>query len=95
MLATHGLEALEVLRKEKPDIILLDCHMPELDGYETVARIRADEETYGRPTVVALTASVREDAEERCREAGMDHFLQKPVRLRELSSLLNTLKPSF
>ena len=95
LLATHGLEALEVLRKEKPDIILLDCHMPELDGYETVARIRADEETYGRPTVVALTASVREDAEERCREAGMDHFLQKPVRLRELSSLLNTLKPSF
>ena len=92
LLATNGLEVLDILQKEEPDVILLDCHMPELDGYETVARIRADEETYGRPIVVALTASVREDAEKRCREAGMNHFLQKPVRLRELSSLLGALK---
>jgi signal transduction histidine kinase/CheY-like chemotaxis protein len=86
--AEDGLEALRTLASSRPDLVLLDCHMPGLDGFATATSVRKDPEKYGRPTIVALTASIRPDAEQRCLDSGMDDFLQKPIRFSELCQKL-------
>lgn len=92
--AADGELALEYLEENHPDLILLDCHMPKLDGFETARRINVQPEKYGNPIIVALTASVEPHAEERCREAGMHHFLQKPLRFLDLYHKLKDLVPT-
>lgn len=88
LLAEDGSSALEVLARERVDVVLLDCHMPVMDGYEAAARIKSDPAVYGNPIVIALTAAADQDAQERCLQAGMDDFLRKPVRHIDLRQKL-------
>ena len=73
-----------------PDLVLMDCQMPRMDGYDATRRIRAREREAGRPHVpiVALTANAYGADLERCRAAGMDGHLAKPFRREELIALL-------
>ncbi|MFM7103338.1 MAG: response regulator, partial [Verrucomicrobiota bacterium] len=82
--AAHGREVLEAVRRQRYDVILMDCQMPELDGYETTRRLRREEAdgTYGPRAahyVVALTANAMAGDREKCLAAGMDDFLTKPM----------------
>jgi CheY-like chemotaxis protein len=84
-----GAEALETAREEAYDVILMDVQMPEMDGLEATRRLRAEQPPDEQPYVVALTASVMEEDRRRCRQAGMDAFLSKPVQQDELARTLN------
>ncbi|MDL5034190.1 ATP-binding protein [Pelomonas sp. APW6] len=88
--AESGRQALELLRREAFELVLMDCLMPELSGYETTARWREDERRLGRPRVpiVALTASSAPQDRERCEDAGMDGYLLKPFCMEQLMELL-------
>jgi signal transduction histidine kinase/CheY-like chemotaxis protein len=88
LLANHGAEALRLLETETVDLILMDCNMPVMDGYETTRRIRQKTELSGLP-IIALTANALSDERERCRAAGMDDYLAKPFRKDELAALLD------
>ena len=88
-LAAHGREALSILEGQDFDLVLMDCQMPDMDGYETTRRIRAGETGAARLPIIAMTAHVLEGERERCHEAGMDDFLAKPVALEELHELLS------
>ncbi|HCP22349.1 MAG TPA: hybrid sensor histidine kinase/response regulator, partial [Marinobacter hydrocarbonoclasticus] len=72
------------------DVVFMDCVMPRMDGYEATRQLRAWEINHGRSRVpvVALTASAMEEDEERCRQAGMDSFVAKPVNLEMLRAVL-------
>jgi CheY-like chemotaxis protein len=90
--ATNGLECLLLLDTFKPDLILMDVMMPEMDGNETTRRIRYRPDWAGIP-IVAVTASAGAEDERKCRAAGADAFLAKPVAydalLRTIGSLLS------
>ena len=88
--AINGIEAVERARSHTYDVILMDLQMPGLDGLETTRRIRAGRNGR-RPVVIALTASVMQDDQKRCREAGMDGYLVKPLRLETLAEALEKL----
>lgn len=88
LLAEDGSRALDVLTRERIDVVLLDCQMPVMDGYEAAARIKSDPGVYGSPIVIALTAAADQDAQDRCLRAGMDDFLRKPVRHIDLRQKL-------
>jgi len=85
--AAGGLEAIERAAQRAYDVILMDVQMPDLDGLEATRRIRIQERGR-RATIVALTANVFESDEARCRAAGMDAYLQKPLTLDTLSAAL-------
>jgi CheY-like chemotaxis protein len=89
-MATNGLEALDVLAREPVDIVLMDCQMPELDGYHATTRLRELEAREGRTRmpVIALTANALVGDRERCVAAGMDDYLPKPFTRRELCAVL-------
>jgi len=90
--AADGLEALEVLERERIDLVLMDVHMPKLGGYETARRIRASEHGTGRHLpIIALTAQAMNGDREKCLEAGMDGYVSKPLRLAELFTVMNQL----
>jgi two-component system, sensor histidine kinase len=95
-MAADGEEALMALRHEPlPDAILMDCHMPNLDGWETTRRIRdwvtssnTLEQRAALIPVIALTASAYPEERARCLEAGMNDFIAKPLKLAELEQAL-------
>ncbi|WP_316410998.1 hybrid sensor histidine kinase/response regulator [Mesoterricola sediminis] len=89
-LAGDGREAVEAARHETFDLILMDCMMPDLDGFEAARRIRRLEADAGRPRVpiVALTANATKEDMARSREAGMDDFLSKPYTSRALREMI-------
>ncbi|HWX04162.1 EAL domain-containing protein [Collimonas sp.] len=81
----NGWEAIEAIRRNHFDLILMDCNMPEMDGYEVTARIRNIEESGARHTpIVAMTANTQSGDVEKCLAAGMDDYLAKPITLIEL-----------
>ncbi|HBX56606.1 hybrid sensor histidine kinase/response regulator [Pseudomonas sp. UBA2684] len=86
--ADHGAEALEVLRGEAVDAILLDCQMPVMDGFATCRALRALPGCVELP-VLAITAHSHSGDRERCLAAGMSDYLAKPVKFEELRSLLH------
>jgi two-component system, sensor histidine kinase RpfC len=78
-IAVDGREAVERAREKAFDVILMDCQMPEMDGYAATLAIRADENVAGRHTpVMALTAHVTVDDKRKCLDCGMDDYLGKP-----------------
>jgi CheY-like chemotaxis protein len=89
--AANGTEVLRYLKKAAYDVILLDCEMPEMDGYETTRRIRMLEEESGLPRIciIAMTAHALPGDREQCLSAGMDDYLGKPVRAGELRRCLD------
>jgi PAS domain S-box-containing protein len=88
-ITTNGIDAVALANSEKFDLVLLDLHMPGMDGFEVIARLRAEERlTGGHLPVVALTARARAEDRERCFAAGMDEFLAKPVRADALWSTI-------
>jgi len=84
-MAVNGREALALLEREPFDLLLLDIHMPELDGFQVVGAIRERERTAGgHLPVIALTARSRKEDPERCLRAGMDEYLAKPFTAADL-----------
>jgi PAS domain S-box-containing protein len=94
--AVNGREALEALRRRRYDLVLMDCQMPVMDGFEATRRIRAGEaggENQHRP-IVALSAHVMTGFRERCLDAGMNDYLPKPVDpVRFAEAIERLLKP--
>jgi CheY-like chemotaxis protein len=85
----NGMEALRALEMKSYDLVLMDMQMPELDGLETTARIRLNERAGEKhQLVVALTANAMREDQERCRAAGMDAFLTKPIQFDKLDEVL-------
>jgi PAS domain S-box-containing protein len=85
----NGLEAVEALGRLPYDIVLMDCQMPECDGYQATGLIRQREEQgIGRTVIVALTANAMEGDRQRCLDAGMDDYLPKPLRFDDLKTVL-------
>ncbi|ADR61329.1 MULTISPECIES: response regulator [Pseudomonas] len=91
-LATQGAEALELLAREEFDLVLMDCNMPVMDGYEASRRIRQSGRWPELP-IVALTANAMPEERERCRAAGMNDYLAKPFRREELLALVDHWVP--
>jgi two-component system, sensor histidine kinase and response regulator len=84
-LANNGREALAMAQESVFDLLLLDVHMPELDGFQVIRAVRERERSAGgHLPVIALTARVRQEDRERCLAAGMDEFLAKPIEAAEL-----------
>lgn len=82
--AENGKEALEILAREPYDLVLLDMHMPVMDGREAIRRIRASSEPWAKIPVIALTADAMSGDREKCLALGMDGYVPKPVDQREL-----------
>ncbi|MBK1721114.1 ATP-binding protein [Thiocystis violacea] len=88
--AADGREALDLLRATRYDLVLMDCHMPGMDGFIAASEARRLERELGRAPVpiIALTADVQRGIEARCQAAGMDGYLSKPFDLAQLRSVL-------
>jgi len=84
-LASTGQAAVEAWEEKKFDLILMDLQMPELNGFEAAAAIREKEKIAGtRTPIIALSAHAQQEVEEECREADMDGYLSRPIKLAEL-----------
>lgn len=87
-IANNGREAVESLSRHDYDVILMDCHMPEMDGYETTAKIRSLDSDKSRTPIIAMTANVQAGEHEKCLAVGMDDFLSKPLKLQKIKEAL-------
>ncbi len=88
LVVSNGNEALDALRLSPYDLILMDCRMPEMDGYEATANIRRSETLESKIPIIALTANASKEDENRCKAAGMDAYLTKPVAKTDLEKML-------
>ncbi|CCK78447.1 hybrid sensor histidine kinase/response regulator [Desulfobacula toluolica] len=89
-LAVNGSQAVEIFLKELPDLVLMDCQMPEMDGYQAAGEIRKHEKALNiRTPIVALTAHALEGDKEKCLAAGMDDYLSKPFKSEMLQFIIN------
>ena len=86
--ASNGKDAIEMFANSHFDIILMDCQMPVMDGFEATERIREMEEPPKRIPIVAMTAGAMKEDRERCIASGMDDYLSKPIRASDLYDLL-------
>jgi two-component system, sensor histidine kinase len=88
--AANGHQALEMMRAQTWNVVLMDCQMPDIDGYATTHRWRSIEaaESLPRLPIVALTAHAMAGDRDKCMQAGMDDYLTKPVKLETLRSML-------
>ncbi len=87
--AENGRQAIEMIEVNSYRLVLMDCHLPVMDGFQTTALIRSKEDSsHQRLPIIALTANTLEADRERCLAAGMDGFLGKPFDLRQLQGVL-------
>jgi len=97
-IAEHGREAIGLWREQDYDLILMDCLMPNMDGYQATKKIRMEENGGSRIPIIALTANASEKDRAKCHKAGMDEVITKPYRKHELADLLDRWlndEPSF
>ncbi|HKQ62831.1 MAG TPA: response regulator [Candidatus Polarisedimenticolaceae bacterium] len=87
--AANGLEVVEALSRIAYDVVLMDCQMPEMDGFAATLAIRlAEASRGGHVPIIAMTANAMQGDRERCLEAGMDDYISKPVKIEELDRVL-------
>ncbi|MEH1938650.1 MAG: PAS domain S-box protein [Nostoc sp.] len=90
---TNGLEVLKALQKQPYDLVLMDVHMPEMDGLEATQKICQEWEVGFRPHIIAITANAMRGDREVCLAAGMDDYISKPIQLQELAEALSKCPP--
>ncbi len=86
--AANGLEAIDAVQRQPYDLLLMDVHMPEMDGLEASRRLNAMYPGPERPRIIAMTANAMQGDREECLAAGMDDYLSKPIRIEELCQIL-------
>jgi len=86
---SHGIEAMELARAHKPDLILMDIQLPEVSGLEVTRWLKQDEELKGIP-VIAITAFAMKGDEERIREGGCEAYLSKPISVSKFIATVRT-----
>lgn len=91
-IVANGIEAVEAVKRQPYDVIVMDVQMPEMDGMEATKCIRRECPAERQPHIIALTAGATSDDREGCIEAGMDQFITKPVRIAELHQALAEAK---
>jgi CheY-like chemotaxis protein len=91
--ATGGVEGLEKARADKPDVILLDIMMPDMDGYEVIKELRSDESTKGIP-VIFVTARTDAEHRERAESLGADGYVTKPYERNSLMEVIRRVAGS-
>jgi len=92
--AHDGIEALTLWRSSRYSLLLTDCHMPKMDGFQLTKAIRMEEKGDRRFPIIAVTANAMQGEAELCLEQGMDDYLPKPLRLEELRILLKKWLPN-
>jgi CheY-like chemotaxis protein len=91
-IAHNGAEAVELFCKHNYDVILMDVQMPEMDGYEATRKIRAiEQERGGHIPIIAMTAHAIKTYKDLCLEAGMDHYISKPIKQEQVFDLLASI----
>ncbi|MDZ8225730.1 MAG: PAS domain S-box protein [Nostoc sp. ChiVER01] len=90
---TNGLEVLKALQKQLYDLVLMDVHMPKMDGLEATRRICQEWGVGFRPHIIAITANAMRGDREVCLAAGMDDYISKPIQLQELAEALSKCPP--
>jgi CheY-like chemotaxis protein len=89
-----GLAALKALERDRYDLVLMDCQMPVLDGYDATAKIRSREGTGRHTSIIAMTANAMMGDREKCIAAGMDDYIAKPIEADDLKRVLEQWSPS-
>ena len=84
----NGLEVLEALKRTPYDVVLMDVHMPDMDGLEATQQIVEQWSRHERPRIIAITAAATRQDRDRCFEAGMDDYISKPIQIQELVEAL-------
>lgn len=90
--ASNGEQAIEKLYEQRYDIVLMDCQMPEMDGFEATHLIRQDK-ALSDNIIIAMTANALEGDREKCIAAGMDDYIAKPIRSQEILEILRRYLP--
>jgi len=87
----NGMECIEVLKQKEYSVVLMDCQMPEMDGFQTTKKIRSGNSGVINPdvTIIALTAHAMEGYRELCIQSGMNDYISKPVKIMEVERILN------
>ena len=92
--AANGREVIDMLGKAPYDLVFMDCHMPEMDGYEATVSIRQSEKGSGKHlSIVAMTANAMQGDREKCLSAGMDDYITKPIRREAIQEMLQKWTP--
>ena len=84
----NGLEVLQALERKPYDIVFLDIHMPEMDGYDAALQMHKRWPDGDRPRIIAMTGNAMQGDKQRCLDAGMDDYIAKPVRIEDLRTAL-------
>ncbi len=94
--AATGVEVVAAVQSAIYDVVLMDIQMPEMDGLEATRQIRSDATVNPQPVIIALTANAMQGDEEKCRNAGADDYLTKPITIDTLSeALARAVAPSL
>jgi CheY-like chemotaxis protein len=94
-LASDGAEAVQAVRRQRYDLVLMDIQMPRVDGLQATRRISSHFRNGMRPWIVAMTATATADDRRRCKKAGMDDYIPKPVtRAKLVDALMKCVKES-
>ena len=92
-IAIDGLEVLKLLRHHAYDVVLMDLHMPKMDGLEATRRILTEFPEHRCPTIIAMTANALEGDKQECLAAGMHDYVTKPVKIEQLAHALSQCQP--